>query len=171
MVLSLAAALPVLVATAKPQEESSQPPAQDTSAVQPMTMQDIIDMSKAGVGDKVIIDQMKATQSAFELSARDIVDLKNAGVSDQVIGAMIGRTARSRYAEGSAIGWYGYPPYAYYYPFYAAFGFRYFWPRLYVHHAFPFGYRAFYSGRGYGRFGGHAGGFGFGGRRGFGSHR
>lgn len=76
----------------------------------PMTVSDVIALSKANVGDSVIVAQIQATQSAFALSALMIIDLKNAGVSEKVIGAMIKTNERSRKSDSS----YAYVPYRYY---------------------------------------------------------
>jgi hypothetical protein len=129
----------------------------DTLAV--MTKQDVIALSQAKVGDDVIISQMKASGSHFQLSTQDILDLVNAGVSDKVIGAMIKSDESSRYAEGSG-GYYYYPPYYWYggypylYPWYPSvyFGFSAGYYRPF------YGFHGFYGGRGFG-------GRGFGGRR------
>jgi outer membrane lipoprotein SlyB len=56
---------------------------------QPLSMQDIKDMSAAGISDNVIISQIRATNSVYRLSSGDIISLKNAGVSQRVINAMI----------------------------------------------------------------------------------
>lgn len=86
---------------------SLQRPKQDKN---PMTVSDVVALSKAGVGDSVIIAQMHATQSAFALSNQEIIDLKNAGVSEKVIAAMIKTNARSGKRDSS----YVYVPYPYY---------------------------------------------------------
>lgn len=54
-----------------------------------LNTQDIINMSKAGLSDDVIINQIKATKSTFSLSSSDIIKLKQNGVSEKVINAMI----------------------------------------------------------------------------------
>ena len=56
---------------------------------QQLTLRDIKNMSKAGISDKVIISQINATESTFDLDADDIINLKEAGVSQRVIDAMI----------------------------------------------------------------------------------
>jgi len=56
---------------------------------QPLTVDDIEQMSKNGLSDDVIINQIKATNTHFRLSTEEIVDLKNAGVSQRVIDYMI----------------------------------------------------------------------------------
>ncbi len=54
----------------------------------PLSYNDIKEMSKAGVSDGAIINQIKASGSSFNLSSADIADLRNAGVSQSVIDAM-----------------------------------------------------------------------------------
>lgn len=54
-----------------------------------LSIRDVEKMSSAGINDDVIINQIKATNSVFYLSADDIVELKNAGVSQHVINYMI----------------------------------------------------------------------------------
>ncbi len=56
---------------------------------EPLSVDDIKKMSKAGLSDNVIISQIQATNSVFYLSTADIIDLKNAGVSQRVIDYMI----------------------------------------------------------------------------------
>jgi outer membrane lipoprotein SlyB len=56
---------------------------------QPLSIQDIKDMSRAGIKDDVIISQIRATNSVYHLSSADIISLKEAGVSQRVINAMI----------------------------------------------------------------------------------
>lgn len=55
----------------------------------PITKEGIIELSKSGVSDDVIISQIKATQSTFLLSNEEIIALKQAGVSDNVINFMV----------------------------------------------------------------------------------
>ncbi|HOX08378.1 MAG TPA: hypothetical protein PK280_18430, partial [Planctomycetota bacterium] len=50
---------------------------------------DVIRMNKAGVGEDVILAQMRAAKARFVLTADDIVRLKKEGVSDQILKAMI----------------------------------------------------------------------------------
>ena len=139
----------------------------------PMTVQDVIQLSQAKVGDDVIIGQIRATESTFQLSTKDIVALKDAGVSDKVIGAMVNSSTPRRYGRA----FYGYPgwyyPYGYpWYPAYFSFGLRYRFPHGGFYH-YPYGFyrstlgtfQGGYGRSGMGTFGGHGGG------RPFGSHR
>lgn len=54
-----------------------------------ISVQEVIDLSRAQVGDDIIIAKIKSDRSTFTLGAKDILDLKNAGVSDRVILAMV----------------------------------------------------------------------------------
>lgn len=65
---------------------------QSGAAVNPsqMTTQQIIDLSKQGVHEDVIIDKIRLSNSRFVLTADDIANLKQQGVSDKVISAMQG---------------------------------------------------------------------------------
>jgi hypothetical protein len=55
-----------------------------------MSIQQVIDLSKQGVNDAVIIDKIHLTNSKFSLSAGDLDYLKQQGVHQQVIDAMQG---------------------------------------------------------------------------------
>ena len=54
-----------------------------------LSIPDIIQMSDAGLSDKVINSQIDASNSVFHLSSSDIIYLKNEGVSQKVINHMI----------------------------------------------------------------------------------
>jgi hypothetical protein len=56
---------------------------------QPLSQDDVKRMTKAGLSDRVIIDQIDATKSVFYLSTSDIIDLQKSGVSQSVIDHMI----------------------------------------------------------------------------------
>ncbi|MBI2742302.1 MAG: hypothetical protein HYX48_00090 [Chlamydiales bacterium] len=56
---------------------------------QQMTVQDIKNMSKNGLKDETIINQIKATNSVYHLTSDQIIDLKKSGVSQNVIDYMI----------------------------------------------------------------------------------
>ncbi len=55
-----------------------------------MSIQQIVDLSKQGVNDAVIIDKINLTNSKFTLSAADLDYLKQQGVHQAVIDAMQG---------------------------------------------------------------------------------
>ncbi|MES2344443.1 MAG: glycine zipper domain-containing protein [Chlamydiota bacterium] len=56
---------------------------------QQLSTNDVKAMSKAGIKDDVIINQIHSTNSVFYLSADQIIDLKDSGVSQNVINYMI----------------------------------------------------------------------------------
>jgi len=95
--------------------------AEDTSTVKPMTMDDVKSLTREGLSDSVIIDQLQATGSIFHLSNSDLIDLKKAGVGEKVIRAMIRGSQyvfqRDYYYYSP---WYDYPypygAYPYWYP-------------------------------------------------------
>ena len=109
---------------------------QDTLLPPPMTVDDVIALARDSVGDEVIINQMKATHSYFQLTNQDIRDLKKNGVSERVINAMIKTSDQPRSAREQEASWYPmyvypdfywYPYSAYYSPWYpgAYLGFTY----------------------------------------------
>lgn len=55
----------------------------------PLTVNDIIKMSQAGVQDDRIISEFRSCDQHFQLSKSDLVRLKNAGVRQRLIQAMI----------------------------------------------------------------------------------
>ena len=56
---------------------------------QPLSVADVKALAAAGVGDNVIISQIRNSRTVYHLSAADIIDLRNAGVSNPVIDFMI----------------------------------------------------------------------------------
>ena len=51
----------------------------------PLTKEQVIQMSKAGVADDVIVARIKAEPSPVNLNTDDLIALKSAGVSDAVV--------------------------------------------------------------------------------------
>lgn len=60
-----------------------------------ITAQDIIDLSRAGLGEEVLLALIEVDGSLFTIDAGTLKSLKAAGVSDRVIEAMI-RSGRTR---------------------------------------------------------------------------
>jgi hypothetical protein len=93
-------------------------------STQLMSKADVIALSSAGVSDRVIIGQIQATGSMFDLSTQDIIDLANAGVSDTVISMMV-RNDQPASVQPRRV--YGYSPYytylgyPFWYPWYSPF--------------------------------------------------
>jgi len=55
-----------------------------------MTIQQIVDLTKQGINEAVIIDKIRITNSKFNLTQADIEYLKQQGVSQNVINVMQG---------------------------------------------------------------------------------
>jgi hypothetical protein len=49
----------------------------------------VIELSKLGLGDDIVVAKIRNSSCQFQLSDSDLVDLKNAGVSSKVIAAML----------------------------------------------------------------------------------
>jgi hypothetical protein len=73
----------------KPQQ-GAQAGSPATSNPNQMSIQQVIDLSKQGVNDAVIIDKIHLTNSRFSLSAGDLDYLRQQGVHQTVIDAMQG---------------------------------------------------------------------------------
>jgi hypothetical protein len=92
-----------------------------------MKINDVINLSKAGVSDSLIIGMMDATDTWFHLKAQDVIDLRNVGVSEKVIVAMMqpppqptgksGDSNVSRYYVYPSPYWYDGFWYGGYYPY------------------------------------------------------
>jgi uncharacterized protein YcfJ len=57
----------------------------------PMGLTDVVQLSRQGMNDGIIINQMKTTNSTFQLSTEDLKYLKDNNVSDGVISEMQNR--------------------------------------------------------------------------------
>ncbi len=60
-------------------------------AQQEITNDSIIQMTKAGLGDPLIVQSINATPSRFSTTTDDLIALKRAGVSERVLGAMVAK--------------------------------------------------------------------------------
>lgn len=58
-----------------------------------LSVDDVIKLSKAGLSDDTIIEKIRKSGQAFDLSPDQMIQLKSAGVSDKVMQAMINPTA------------------------------------------------------------------------------
>ncbi|HEX8925055.1 MAG TPA: DUF2846 domain-containing protein [Terriglobales bacterium] len=58
-------------------------------AAKPVTNQDVIEMTKAGLSPEIITAKIKAGPTKFDTSTQGLADLKAAGVSDAVIVAIL----------------------------------------------------------------------------------
>ncbi|MGD8717704.1 MAG: hypothetical protein PVH29_02670 [Candidatus Zixiibacteriota bacterium] len=59
------------------------------SLAQPMDVEEVVKLVKKNTSDTVIIAQIEATESYFNLSTDDLIDLKEAGASDSLVQYMI----------------------------------------------------------------------------------
>lgn len=72
----------------KPNQAATVNPASNPNQ---MTMQQIVELSKQGANENVIIDKILLSNSRFNLNDADITYLKEQGVSQRVIDAMQGK--------------------------------------------------------------------------------
>lgn len=96
-----------------------------------MQYEDVINMTKAGVGQDVIKRHIAVTRSRFELTTDQIIQLKEADVDDEVIEAMIETEELPEYYQYE----YGYTPYEYWTNYYNQW-----YP---VYHYYPQGFPAY----------------------------
>ena len=97
-----------------------------------MSQQDVINLSKAGVSDSLIVGMMDATDTWFQLKPQNVIDLKNAGVSENVISAMMEQpsapqsntTGERYYVYPQYYGYDGFYPYWYHPGFSIRLGFH-----------------------------------------------
>ena len=66
---------------------------------EPLTIDDVISMSRARISDDLIISQIRNSRTVYRLRTADIVDLKRTGVSERVIDFMINTPAEMRSEE------------------------------------------------------------------------
>ncbi len=70
-------------------QQNSPQTLQKIDSKEQLSTNDIEAMSRNGLSDDVIINQIKHTDSVFHLTAEQIIELKQAGVSEKVIQSMI----------------------------------------------------------------------------------
>jgi outer membrane lipoprotein SlyB len=84
-----------LVGNAADQEQAARLQAQAPPAYvnvvqgRPTSIADVKAMTKAGVSDDVIINQIRNTRTVYHLAAMDVIGLRDAGVSNKVLNFMI----------------------------------------------------------------------------------
>lgn len=61
-----------------------------------LTNAEIIEMAKAGLGAKVILDKIKSSSCDFDGSAKSLIELKKAGVEDEIISEIIEKSKKQR---------------------------------------------------------------------------
>ncbi|MCU1289773.1 MAG: hypothetical protein JWN60_2002, partial [Acidobacteria bacterium] len=62
------------------------------SSDETITNNTIIEMTKSGVSESVIIEKIKTTKGSFDTTAASLQELKKSGVSDSVILAIVQKT-------------------------------------------------------------------------------
>src|SRR5690349_21838452 len=67
----------------------------------PLTNDDVIQLVKAQLQEKLLVRTIETQESAFDLSSQGLVALKNAGVPDTVLGAMLEVQAKGQSAPAS----------------------------------------------------------------------
>lgn len=75
-----------------------------TSSAEDLTLRDVIELHRSGLGDELLIAVIEADGGPFSLSFADIHDLKSDGLSERVITALVRTGARRAVtdAEGAA---------------------------------------------------------------------
>jgi hypothetical protein len=61
-----------------------------------LTNIDIIELTKAGLSQKVILEKIKSSSCEFDSSAKALIELKKSGVDDEVISEIIEKSKRQR---------------------------------------------------------------------------
>jgi hypothetical protein len=61
-------------------------------AQKPLDNASIVQMTKAGLGESLIVESINATPTSFTTAPSDLIALKQAGVSERVIRAMVAKT-------------------------------------------------------------------------------
>jgi hypothetical protein len=70
---------------------------------QPLTVMDVKALVKAGIGDDLVISQIRNSRTVYHLTTADIIALKNAGVSERVIDFMINTPTQIPSAEVAGV--------------------------------------------------------------------
>lgn len=65
-------------------------------------LEEIVELSKSGVGDAVVVSYIQSSERTYNVGAKDIIALRNQGVSPEVTTALIQRGAEQRQASATA---------------------------------------------------------------------
>ncbi len=86
--------LPQLNRSAAQQDEDDAPrPAAKMQGAQEMTNDTVLRMTKAQVGDGIIVQAVRSQPGTYKTGPDDLIALKNAGVSETVISAMLAKNS------------------------------------------------------------------------------
>ncbi len=66
---------------------------------EPITNQDVISLTKAGLDKSVIISKISSSKTKFDLSTDALIQLKQAGVADEVVSTMFKASSEDKQAE------------------------------------------------------------------------
>jgi hypothetical protein len=91
-------------------------------ALQPVTVEEVVQMSQAGIPADQIIEKMRKSKTIYRMEASKLADLRDQGVPDKVINYMqqtyLDAVRRNQYLRdttywtpGGPGYWYGGPPY------------------------------------------------------------
>lgn len=69
---------------------------QPSSSVSALTNADVLKLSRAGLGDEVIVEKINNSPADYSVEPDDLIALKKAGLSNAVIGAMVRAQALSK---------------------------------------------------------------------------
>jgi outer membrane lipoprotein SlyB len=70
---------------------------------QPLTVADVQSLAGAGIGDDLIISQIRNSRTVYHLTTADIIALKNGGVSERVIDFMINTPTQTPSAQVAGV--------------------------------------------------------------------
>jgi hypothetical protein len=70
---------------------------------QPLAVNDVEALAHAGIGDDLIISQIRNSRTVYHLTTADIIALKNAGVSERVIDYMINTPTQLESAQVAGV--------------------------------------------------------------------
>ena len=70
---------------------------------QPLSVADVKALAKAGIGDDLVISQVRNSRTVYHLSTADILDLKNSGVSEKIIDFMINTPTQIQPAQAAGM--------------------------------------------------------------------
>lgn len=74
-----------------------------SNAVEILTNNDVVSMAQANLAESLIVEKIKESKAAFDVSVAGLVNLKKSGVSDEIIRAMMekSRALREKSAAGT----------------------------------------------------------------------
>lgn len=107
------------------------------AATFPVSIEDVIKLSKAGIGEEIILSKIRTDGVTAKPTADQVVSMKNEGVSERVIEAMVAAQVPQPVepAPPRVVYRYEYAPWRYYDPWW------YGWPYPYWHFNFHWRYR------------------------------